>query len=97
MEFWRAIPMPCPPKEGRLLSLLSLLGLLSLTDPRGSVGRPSRLRRLRRPSRRCSGMRISKRKLESLVERALGTIPAEIRRRLGYVGTVVGGWVEEAY
>src|SRR5207249_2508703 len=91
---------PAPTRKGRLLSLLcllSLLGLLSLTDPRGSVGRPSRLRRLRRPSRRGSAMRISQRKFEALVERALGTIPAEIRRRMDNVEIVVDEWPDEAH
>src|SRR3989449_10484163 len=88
---------PAPTQKGRLLSLLSLLGLLGLNDSRGSAGRQSRLRRPRRLSRRGSGMRISQRKFEALVERALGTIPAEIRRRMDNVEILVDAWPDEAH
>ena len=42
-------------------------------------------------------MRISQRKFEALVERALGTIPAEIRRRMDNVEIVVDEWPDEAH
>ena len=42
-------------------------------------------------------MRISQRKFEALVERALGTIPAEIRRRMDNVEIVVDAWPDEAH
>jgi len=43
-----------------------------------------------------SSMRMSRRKFETLVERALQTIPAEIRTRMDNVGLVVEDWPDEA-
>jgi len=43
-----------------------------------------------------SSMRMSRRKFETLVERALQTISAEIRTRMDNVGLVVEDWPDEA-
>ncbi len=40
---------------------------------------------------------MSRRKFETLVERALQTIPAEIRTRMDNVGLVVEDWPDEAH
>jgi predicted Zn-dependent protease with MMP-like domain len=42
-------------------------------------------------------MRVSRRKFEVLVERALGTIPAEIRGRMDNVEIVVEDWPDEGH
>src|SRR2546428_405115 len=42
-------------------------------------------------------MRMSRRKFEALVERALGTIPAEIRGRMDNVEIVVEDWPDEGH
>ncbi len=42
-------------------------------------------------------MRLSRRMFETLVERALASIPAELRSRMDNVQIVVEGWPDEAH
>src|SRR2546428_12948327 len=47
--------------------------------------------------KRVADMRMSRRTFEALVERALGTIPAELRGRMDNVEIVVDAWPDEGH